>query len=73
MDSSTSTTGVLAVSVATAARQLGISKANLYRIAKDDPSFPKFKFLGKRSTRIKLTELTAWLDRQGGGINGKPR
>nr|MBA2546853.1 AlpA family phage regulatory protein [Burkholderiaceae bacterium] len=39
---------VLAISVASAARRLGLSRATVYRLAKDDPTFPIIRRLGKR-------------------------
>lgn len=53
---------VLAISVASAARMLGLSRASVYRLAKDDPTFPKVRRIGKRAARIRLADLTAWLD-----------
>jgi excisionase family DNA binding protein len=64
---------VLAISVASAARRLGLSRASVYRLVKDDPTFPKIFRLGKRAARIKLDDLTAWLDAQQGGEDGPPR
>lgn len=64
---------VLAISVASAARRLGLSRATVYRLAKDDPTFPKIRRLGKRAARIKFDDLTAWLDAQQEGADGPPR
>jgi predicted DNA-binding transcriptional regulator AlpA len=63
----------LAISVASAASRLGLSRASVYRLAKDDPTFPKIRRLGKRAARIKLAELSAWLDAQPGGADASPR
>jgi excisionase family DNA binding protein len=73
MENSVRDLAVLAISVASAARRLGLSRATLYRLAKDDPTFPTIRRLGKRAARIKLAELTDWLDTKTGGANGPPR
>jgi excisionase family DNA binding protein len=73
MENSVRDLAVLAISVASAARRLGLSRASVYRLVKDDPTFPKIRRLGKRAARIKLDDLTAWLDAQRGGSDGPPR
>jgi len=73
MDNPAHDVPALAISVASAARRLGLSRATLYRLAKDDPTFPTMRRLGKRATRIKLADLTAWLDGKSGGGDGYPR
>lgn len=49
-----------------AAAVSGLSEATLYRKAAKDPTFPKLVKMGKRCTRIRAGELTAWLAAQGG-------
>ena len=49
----------------TAAAVAGMSEATLYRKAATDPSFPRLIKMGKRCTRIRAGELTAWLAAQG--------
>ncbi len=49
----------------TAAALAGLSEASIYRKAATDPTFPKLVKLGKRCTRIRAGELTAWLAAQG--------
>lgn len=49
----------------TAAAVAGMSEATLYRRAKSDPSFPKLVKMGKRCTRVRAGDLTAWLAKQG--------
>lgn len=49
----------------TAAAVSGLSEATLYRKAAADPTFPTLVKLGKRCTRIRAGELTAWLGAQG--------
>jgi predicted DNA-binding transcriptional regulator AlpA len=44
----------------------GLSQATLYRKAATDPTFPRLIRLGKRCTRVRAGELTAWLSAQGG-------
>jgi predicted DNA-binding transcriptional regulator AlpA len=48
----------------TAAAVSGLSEATLYRKATSDPSFPKLVRMGKRCTRIRAGDLTAWLAAQ---------
>ena len=48
----------------TAAAISGLSEATLYRKATSDPSFPKLVRIGKRCTRIRAGDLTAWLAAQ---------
>ncbi|MFT3820461.1 MAG: AlpA family phage regulatory protein [Rubrivivax sp.] len=42
----------------------GLSEASLYRRAAIDPTFPKLIKMGKRCTRIRAGDLTAWLAAQ---------
>jgi len=44
----------------------GISAATIYRKAASDPSFPRLLKSGKRCTRIRAGDLTAWLASQAG-------
>lgn len=48
----------------TAAAVSGLSEATLYRKAATDPAFPKLVKLGKRCTRIRAGDLTAWMAAQ---------
>lgn len=50
----------------TAAAVAGLSESSLYRKAASDPTFPKFVRLGKRCTRVRAGDLTAWLAAQAG-------
>ena len=50
----------------TAAAVSGMSEATLYRKAASDPTFPRLVKLGKRCTRIRAGDLTAWLAAQAG-------
>lgn len=50
----------------TAAAISGMSESSLYRHAAKDATFPKLIKLGKRCTRIRAGDLTAWLSAQGG-------
>jgi predicted DNA-binding transcriptional regulator AlpA len=43
----------------------GLSVATCYRKSATDATFPKLVKMGKRCTRIRAGELTAWLDAQG--------
>lgn len=52
--------------MSTAAAVSGLSEASLYRKAASDPTFPKLVKLGKRCTRIRAGDLTAWLAAQAG-------
>ena len=52
--------------LSTAAAVSGLSEATLYRKAASDPTFPKLVKLGKRCTRIRAGDLTAWLAAQAG-------
>ena len=52
--------------MATASVIAGLSEATLYRKAKTDPTFPKLVKLGKRCTRIRAGDLTAWLASKAG-------
>jgi len=47
--------------MSTASTVAGLSEASLYRKAATDPTFPKLIKLGKRCTRIRAGDLTAWL------------
>ena len=51
----------------TAAAVAGMSPATLYRKAATDPTFPRLVKLGKRCTRIRAGDLTAWLSAQARG------
>jgi prophage regulatory protein len=44
----------------------GMSEATIYRRAKSDPTFPRLVKLGRRCTRIRAGDLTAWLSAQAG-------
>ncbi len=48
----------------TAAEFSGLSVATIYRKSATDPTFPKLVKLGKRCTRIRAGDLTAWLASQ---------
>lgn len=50
--------------MSTAATLSGLSEATLYRKAATDPTFPKLVKMGKRCTRIRAGDLTAWLAAQ---------
>lgn len=50
--------------LATAAAVAGMSEPTLYRKVKTDPTFPRLIKLGKRCTRIRAGDLTAWLNAQ---------
>lgn len=50
--------------MSTAAAVAGISETTLYRKSASDPTFPKLVKLGKRCTRIRAGDLTAWLKAQ---------
>ena len=39
----------------------GMSSATIYRRASTDPTFPRLIRMGKRCTRIRAGDLTAWL------------
>lgn len=52
--------------IRTACAIAGLSEATIYRKAATDPTFPKLVKLGKRCTRIRAGDLTAWLSAQGG-------
>lgn len=45
----------------TASAVAGMSQATLYRKAKADPTFPRLIKMGKRCTRLRAGDLTAWL------------
>lgn len=50
----------------TASAVTGRSEATLYRLVKSDPTFPRLVKRGKRCTRIRAGDLTAWLRAQAG-------
>lgn len=52
--------------LSTAVAISGMSEATLRRRATSDPTFPKLVKMGKRCTRIRAGDLTAWLSAQGG-------
>lgn len=45
----------------------GVSEVTLYRWSKTDPTFPRLVKMGKRCTRIRAGDLTAWLAAQARG------
>ena len=51
----------------TAGAVAGLSEATLYRKAASDPTFPRLVKMGKRCTRIRAGDLTAWLSAQAAG------
>ncbi len=50
----------------TAAAVAGLSETSIYRKAKADPTFPRLIRMGRRCTRIRAGDLTAWLAAQAG-------
>lgn len=50
----------------TASAVAGLSEATIYRKANSDPTFPRLVRIGKRCTRIRAGDLTAWLAAQAG-------
>jgi predicted DNA-binding transcriptional regulator AlpA len=50
----------------TAGAVAGLSASTVYRKAASDPTFPKLIRMGKRCTRIRAGDLTAWLAAQVG-------
>ncbi len=50
----------------TAAAVAGLSETSIYRKAKEDPTFPRLIRMGRRCTRIRAGDLTAWLASQAG-------
>jgi prophage regulatory protein len=52
--------------IKTAGEVSGLSVATIYRKAAVDPTFPKLIKLGRRCTRIRAGDLTAWLAAQAG-------
>ncbi len=42
----------------------GIGQSTIYLRSRTDPTFPKLRKFGKRCTRIKASDLTAWLKAQ---------
>lgn len=50
----------------TAAAVAGMSSATIYRRASTDPTFPRLIRMGRRCTRIRAGDLTAWLAAQAG-------
>ena len=53
------------LTISTASAVSGLSAPTIYRKAATDPTFPKLVKMGKRCTRIRAGELTAWLAAQG--------
>lgn len=51
--------------LSTAAAVAGISETTIYRKAATDPTFPRLIKIGKRCTRIRAGDLSAWLRAQG--------
>ena len=51
----------LTVSIADAARTIGVSRSTIYRWAQDDPTFPQIRRFGRRVSRIVLDDLTRWV------------
>lgn len=54
--------------IPTAAELLGRGVSTVYKLAQSDPTFPKLIKNGKRCTRIRAGDLTAWLQAQ---VQGK--
>lgn len=50
----------------TAAAVAGLSETTIYRKAKEDPTFPRLIRMGRRCTRIRAGDLTAWMAAQAG-------
>lgn len=50
----------------TASAVAGMSPATLYRKSATDPTFPRLVRLGRRCTRIRAGDLTAWLSSKAG-------
>lgn len=48
----------------TASAVAGISQTTIYRKVAADPTFPKLIKIGRRCTRIRAGDLTAWLTSQ---------
>lgn len=44
----------------------GLSASTIYRKVATDPTFPRLVKMGKRCTRIRAGDLTAWLAAQAG-------
>jgi len=61
---------VFGVTVAEAARLLGVSPSHIYRLIASDPTFPKLRKVG-RASRLDPQELREWYDAQ--TIARKPR
>jgi predicted DNA-binding transcriptional regulator AlpA len=60
----------VAVSVAGAARMLNLSRATIYRLAQSDPQFPRIRKFGRRASRVLVSELLAWAQKQSEGAHG---
>lgn len=54
------------LTIRTSSAVSGLSSATIYRKAATDPTFPKLIKMGKRCTRIRAGDLTAWLAAQAG-------
>ena len=54
---------VFGVTVAEAARLLGVSPSHVYRLIASDPTFPKLRKVG-RASRLDPQELREWYDAQ---------
>lgn len=52
------------LTIKTACAISGLSSATLYRKASADPGFPRLVKMGRRCTRIRAGDLTAWLAKQ---------
>lgn len=50
----------------TASAVAGMSPATIYRKSATDPTFPKLVRMGRRCTRIRAGDLTAWLTAKAG-------
>ena len=54
---------VFGVTVAEAARLLGVSPSHIYRLIASNPTFPKLRKVG-RASRLDPQELREWFDAQ---------
>jgi excisionase family DNA binding protein len=54
---------VFGVTIAEAARLLGVSPSHIYRLIASDPTFPKLRKVG-RASRLDPQELREWYDAQ---------
>ena len=54
---------IFGVTVAEAARLLGVSPSHIYRLIASDPTFPKLRKVG-RASRLDPQELREWFDSQ---------